>query len=273
MARSEGFTARVGIERLAAREGEQAVGEGRGAGRPMCGRPWQKRAMSFGAALRQAPLDLLSEPIMPCSRLLKSCAMPPVSWPTASIFCDCRNASWVRSRVSAASFSSFTVAGHGVDLAFVRRCCGPGHPSIRAILAAKPVLEPCGFLAACETLDVSARGNFVFRMQHPQSRAPDHLLLAPTQRLGGWPVHVEPDAWKSATTSRSCETFQMRSRSRVRAVTRAARRSLRWRSSISACLAAVMSWATPIEAHVLAIDTPAGCDSERSQRQVPSARR
>lgn len=23
------------------------------------------------------------------SMLLKSCAMPPVSWPTASIFCDC----------------------------------------------------------------------------------------------------------------------------------------------------------------------------------------
>ncbi len=27
------------------------------------------------------------------SRLLKSCATPPVSWPTASIFCDCRSAS------------------------------------------------------------------------------------------------------------------------------------------------------------------------------------
>ena len=39
---------------------------------------------------------------MPVSRLLKSCAMPPVSWPTASIFCDWRSASsvsisaWVR---------------------------------------------------------------------------------------------------------------------------------------------------------------------------------
>ena len=34
-----------------------------------------------------------SAPVMPCSRLLKSCAMPPVSWPTASIFCAWRNCS------------------------------------------------------------------------------------------------------------------------------------------------------------------------------------
>ena len=47
-----------------------------------------------------------SDPTMPCSRLLKSWAMPPVSWPTASIFCDWRSASSVRRSVSAASFSS-----------------------------------------------------------------------------------------------------------------------------------------------------------------------
>ncbi|KRC17935.1 hypothetical protein ASE31_28480 [Acidovorax sp. Root217] len=41
--------------------------------------------------------------MMPCSRLLKSCAMPPVSWPTASIFCawrsasSCRRSCWLRS--------------------------------------------------------------------------------------------------------------------------------------------------------------------------------
>ena len=33
---------------------------------------------------------------MPVSRLLKSCASPPVSWPTASIFCDCRSCSSAR---------------------------------------------------------------------------------------------------------------------------------------------------------------------------------
>ena len=34
-------------------------------------------------------------PMMPASRLLKSCARPPVSWPTASIFCAWRSASSV----------------------------------------------------------------------------------------------------------------------------------------------------------------------------------
>ena len=37
------------------------------------------------------------------SRLLKSCATPPVSWPTASIFCDCRSASSAMARSSTAS--------------------------------------------------------------------------------------------------------------------------------------------------------------------------
>ena len=37
-------------------------------------------------------------PITIASILLKSCAMPPVSWPTASIFCACRNWSERRSR-------------------------------------------------------------------------------------------------------------------------------------------------------------------------------
>ena len=34
-----------------------------------------------------------SPPSMMVSRLLKSCATPPVSWPTASIFCACRSGS------------------------------------------------------------------------------------------------------------------------------------------------------------------------------------
>ncbi|MCY1422329.1 hypothetical protein D9M71_380060 [compost metagenome] len=36
--------------------------------------------------------------MMPVSMLLKSWAMPPVSWPTASIFCAWRKASSARSR-------------------------------------------------------------------------------------------------------------------------------------------------------------------------------
>ncbi len=33
--------------------------------------------------------------MMMVSRLLKSCASPPVSWPTASIFCACTSAAWL----------------------------------------------------------------------------------------------------------------------------------------------------------------------------------
>ena len=52
-----------------------------------------------------------SEPEMPASRLLKSCAKPPVSWPTASIFCDWRKASSVAARSrKAVSMRSRSVA-------------------------------------------------------------------------------------------------------------------------------------------------------------------
>ena len=42
-------------------------------------------------------------PITPCSMLLKSCAMPPVSCPIASIFCACRSASSTASRSATAA--------------------------------------------------------------------------------------------------------------------------------------------------------------------------
>ncbi len=43
--------------------------------------------------------------LIACSMLLKSCAIPPVSWPTASILCDCRNASSTRPRSAASARS------------------------------------------------------------------------------------------------------------------------------------------------------------------------
>lgn len=45
-------------------------------------RPWVRRRLISSSA-----------PEIPASRLLKSCARPPVSWPTASIFCDWRSCS------------------------------------------------------------------------------------------------------------------------------------------------------------------------------------
>ena len=98
---------RLGIERLAAREGQQPVGQRRrAAGRALRGADVALDAVD--AALGQAASRSSSRlPVMPVSRLLKSCAMPPVSWPTASIFCDWRSASWAwRQLRLLAAFSS-----------------------------------------------------------------------------------------------------------------------------------------------------------------------
>ena len=62
--------------------------------------------------------------MMTVSRLLKSWAMPPVSWPTASIFCDWRS-------VSSASRRSFASASSRST-----KCCVE-----RTISAASPIAE------------------------------------------------------------------------------------------------------------------------------------
>ena len=49
-----------------------------------------------------------SEPMMVVSRLLKSCAMPPVSWPTASIFCAWCSRSSAACSAAAVSRASVT---------------------------------------------------------------------------------------------------------------------------------------------------------------------
>ena len=48
------------------------------------------------------------EPMMAVSMLLKSCAIPPVSWPIASIFCEWRSASSAWRNASSASRSAVT---------------------------------------------------------------------------------------------------------------------------------------------------------------------
>ncbi len=59
-----------------------------------------RAAAEPSAAVARTRLMVSILPMMMVRRLLKSWAMPPVSWPTASIFCACRN-------VSSASRRSF----------------------------------------------------------------------------------------------------------------------------------------------------------------------
>ena len=51
---------------------------------------------------------LCAWPLTIINRLLKSWAMPPVSWPIASIFCKCAVCRCARSSAAAASFSAVT---------------------------------------------------------------------------------------------------------------------------------------------------------------------
>ena len=86
----------LGIERLLTREGEQSLRQRRRAAHALhrrIGQPYQARGIIRQAALSNSILLLIT-----VRWLLKSCAMPPVSRPTASIFCAWRNASSACSR-------------------------------------------------------------------------------------------------------------------------------------------------------------------------------
>ena len=98
------------LERLLAREGEQPAGQGGGALRAL-----QRHLLGARHARRPRPTAADSgscRPIMSrppsttVSRLLKSCATPPVSWPTASIFCAWRSDSSTLLRASYSASSA-----------------------------------------------------------------------------------------------------------------------------------------------------------------------
>ena len=79
------------------------------------------RACSASAALAARQMDAArsSRP----SRLLKSCAIDPVSWPTASIFCACTSAASARSRCAICSMQPHV--GLAAARACARRCAAP----------------------------------------------------------------------------------------------------------------------------------------------------
>ncbi len=78
------------------------------------------RARAMRAAAASPPSSGRCRPIvsrpprMTVSRLLKSCATPPVSWPTASIFCDWRSRSSALRRASCCASSSRVRSLHGL---------------------------------------------------------------------------------------------------------------------------------------------------------------
>ena len=99
----------LGQQRLGAGEGEQAAGQGGGAGRAFH-RIVEVELAPRGAG-RQPRRARSMPPTTTASILLKSWAMPPVSWPTASIFWTWRSCASAASRSSASAFSAW-LASH-----------------------------------------------------------------------------------------------------------------------------------------------------------------
>ncbi len=87
----------TGRQRLTAGKSQQLAREARPARhRANCIlQPLAQLGISLGFRLATARSRLA---LTICSRLLKSCATPPVKWPMASIFCDCRTIVSARTR-------------------------------------------------------------------------------------------------------------------------------------------------------------------------------
>ncbi len=97
-------SAELVVKLLLPREGQHALGERRAAPAPFERAGDQvlradRRRGSASSGARGCPSTAIS-------RLLKSWATPPVSWPIDSIFCDCNSCSWVRSRAATSAVSS-----------------------------------------------------------------------------------------------------------------------------------------------------------------------
>ena len=112
----------VDVDRLRARAAAGArrragVGSARRrAGRRAVALPADRQARGRARPPREHGAAGVSRlPMMMVSRLLKSCATPPVSWPIASIFCAWRSASSTRSRSSIWAMSArFAAASSSV---------------------------------------------------------------------------------------------------------------------------------------------------------------
>ena len=99
---------RARLQHLAAREREQLAGELGAAPRGARGRADQLLAVGVVGQRAAAPRSTCRLPWITVSRLLKSCAMPPVSWPTLSRRCAWLSASsdWARCRLVASRLAS-----------------------------------------------------------------------------------------------------------------------------------------------------------------------
>ncbi len=90
----------------------------------------------FSSALRSVTASKLEE--MAASTLLKSCAMPPASWPIASVRCDCASAACASSR-RAISRSRLERASMSAWFEFVRSTVARWSVSCRHMISGGPL--------------------------------------------------------------------------------------------------------------------------------------
>ena len=179
------------------------------------------------------------EPYTVASMLLKSCAMPPVSWPIDSIFCDWRNCSCTCSNARACALACVMSrpkqkiappSGAAVQ-AMSRKL-----PSACRVRHSKFGSTPEAARSSADSVAGTSSGWTISSMRRPTRSAERQPRIAVH---AGFTSCSTPAA--SSTTIRSGELRQIRSRSRVRSSTRcssvafnarSASRSARW-SSIS----------------------------------------
>ena len=128
---------RLGIERLPSRKREQAMGQRcRTFDCALAASKYRSSSAVRPCAIRICIISRL--PLMPVSRLLKSCARPPVSWPTASIFCDWRSCSSIArllAQIASDLCEADQLAGFVTD-----RIDDDAGPESRPVLADSPAL-------------------------------------------------------------------------------------------------------------------------------------
>ena len=137
--------------------------------------------------------------------LLKSCAMPPTSWPTASIFCAWTSWAWVSSSRPTCSWSSRTIRA---------RSCAAASSCAKNATACRSCGRSCSekIMKTCATPPPTTSGAIV------TSRPPMMLArrLAVHRTCSGSIRSTKPTMSSVKTVSRSSTTRRKSSMSRVR---------------------------------------------------------
>jgi hypothetical protein len=228
-------------------------------------RPTAARRRSAGARARcPGPRTSMSRlPTMGVSRLLKSWATPPVSWPIASIFWAWRSASCAPQAPPAAPFRRDVAADRVDEIA--RRARRPGNPAVAAVRRPVAVLEPESGRSGAQLAHFGERRLLVVRWTRSMKLVPTSWSWVQPSRVvhAGLTELMVPS--KRATSMMSVDSRHMRSRSAVRSATCASSVSLSSRSRSSLARKRLLGsfWSVVSIWMPSQISDPSGCSAAR----------